>query len=143
MTQPALGQSLPERHRHRVWPWALALTGALVAITWLATTPNPPRDLDTGWDKSNHLLAFAVLALLADRMVIAWRRGTAARLAAWGLVLAYGGLIELLQSQIPGRAAEWSDLFADALGVALGLAVGWLMNRAMGRWGVASRIRRP
>ena len=92
MTQPALGQSLPERHRHRVWPWALALTGALVAITWLATTLNPPRDLDTGWDKSNHLLAFAVLALLADRMVIAWRRGTAARLAASGLVLAYGGL---------------------------------------------------
>ena len=115
-------------------PWALALACALVAITWLATTPNPPRQIDTGWDKSNHLLAFAVLALLADRLVTAWGRGMAARLTAWGLVLAYGGLIELLQSQIPGRAAEWSDLFADALGVAVGVVVSGLVTLTARRW---------
>lgn len=115
-------------------PWALALACAVVAITWLATTPNPPRQIDTGWDKSNHLLAFAVLALLADRLVMAWGGGTGVRLAAWGLVLAYGGLIELLQSQIPGRAAEWADLGADAMGVAVGVVVSGLATLAARRW---------
>ena len=115
-------------------PWAVALACAVLAITWLATTPNPPRQIDTGWDKSNHLLAFAVLALLADRLVMAWGRGARVRLAAWGLVLAYGGLIELLQSQIPGRSAEWADLGADAMGVAVGVVVSGLATLAARRW---------
>ena len=35
-------------------------------------------------------------------------------------LLAYGGMVEVLQSFTPDRMAEWSDLMADALGLALG-----------------------
>jgi VanZ family protein len=30
-------------------------------------------------------------------------------------------MIELLQSQIPGRDAEWGDLLADAIGTSVGM----------------------
>jgi VanZ family protein len=126
MTQ---SQALPASRLRRVLPWALALVGALVAITWLATTPNPPREIDTGWDKSNHLLAFAVLAGLADRVATHAGGRWVSRISAWVLVLAYGGLIELVQSQIPGRAAEWNDLLADAAGVVVGVALGLGIER--------------
>ncbi|MEI6762218.1 MAG: VanZ family protein [Betaproteobacteria bacterium] len=39
--------------------------------------------------------------------------------------LAYGSMIEVLQSFKPDRMAEWADLLADALG----LAVGWGVMR--------------
>ena len=39
--------------------------------------------------------------------------------------LAYGSMIEVLQSFTPDRMAEWADLLADALG----LAVGWGVMR--------------
>jgi VanZ family protein len=38
-------------------------------------------------------------------------------------LLAYGGLIEILQSLTPYRSAEWADLLADGLGLAIGLLV--------------------
>jgi VanZ family protein len=38
-----------------------------------------------------------------------------------GALLAYGGLIEVLQSFTPNRVGEWPDLLADSVGVALGL----------------------
>ncbi len=38
-------------------------------------------------------------------------------------LLAYGGMVEVLQSFTPDRMAELSDLMADALGLALGSGV--------------------
>ena len=38
-------------------------------------------------------------------------------------LLAYGGMIEVLQSFTPDLMAKWSDLMADALGLALGWGV--------------------
>ena len=35
-------------------------------------------------------------------------------------LLTYGGMIEVLQSFTPDRMAEWADLLADTLGLALG-----------------------
>jgi VanZ family protein len=40
-------------------------------------------------------------------------------------LLAYGGLIEILQSLTPDRLAEWNDWFADMVG----LPIGWLASR--------------
>lgn len=102
---------------------ALVLT--LGAVSWLALVPAPPPQADTGWDKANHLLAFAVLALLASG---GWGTGHR-RLIAIGL-LAYGGLIELLQTQLPPRSGEWADLLADAVGVALGLLLAQALSRS-------------
>jgi len=68
----------------------------------------------TGWDKSNHLLAFSVMALFGCR---AYPGRTMAVLAG---LLACGALIEALQSFTPNRSAQWQDLVADAVGLALG-----------------------
>lgn len=102
--------------------WRALLAAALLAICWLAFSAQPPPDLDTGWDKSNHLGAFAVLAFCAERGFgrQAWRRWAPA-------LLGFGIFIELVQSQVPGRSAEVSDVLADAVGIGLGvlLAAAW------------------
>ena len=117
----------PRTHR---WRWALLLLAAVVAV--LAVVPAPPRPLDLGWDKLNHVLAFATLAVCA---VLGWRSSRAARLAVLLALLAYGGAIELVQRQLPNRSGEWADLGADAIGIGLGalLALGWLQVRGAGR----------
>jgi VanZ family protein len=107
----------------RPWRWALLLLAVVVGV--LALVPAPPRQMDLGWDKLNHVAAFAALAVCA---VLGWRHPRAARLAVLSALLAYGGAIELLQLQVPNRSAEWSDLGADAIGIGLGamLALAWL-----------------
>ncbi len=60
-------------------------------------------------------------------------------------LLAYGAAIEVLQSFTPNRQAEWGDLLADGLGIALGALLGtaWLraMARTQARRGAASAVR--
>lgn len=105
--------------------WRWLLLALLLVVCWLAFTPVPPPSVDTGWDKSNHLLAFGTLALCAERGfgAAAWRRIVAG-------LLGYGVFIELVQLQIPGRSSEAADVLADALGIALGL----LLAAAWRRW---------
>lgn len=67
-----------------------------------------------GWDKLNHLLVFAGLAVLGCRAYA----GRAVLVLA-GL-LAYGGAIELLQALTGYRTAEWLDLAADGAGASCG-----------------------
>lgn len=112
--------------RTRLWRWTLLLLAVLIAV--LALAPAPPRQMDLGWDKLNHLLAFAALGLCA---IFGWRSGAAARLAVLLALLAFGGAIELLQLRVPNRSGEWGDLAADAIGIGLGalLAWGWLRHR--------------
>lgn len=95
----------------------------LAVISWLALSPAPPRTMDLGWDKANHLCAFATL-LVGARLV--WPRRLLAVVIG---LLAYGGLIELLQLNVPGRDGDWADLLADALGLGLGLALWWMLER--------------
>lgn len=117
---------LPRTVTERHGAWRLILLALLLLISYLALSPSPPRGVDTGWDKLNHLLAFAALALAACFST----RASALRIGASALgLLAYGGLIELLQSQLPPRQGEWADLLADALGIALGLAAAALLRR--------------
>lgn len=95
---------------------------AVVAITALALAPRPPASADLGWDKLNHLAAFAALGLLGR---LAW---PAHGLARWAVgLLVYGGLLEIAQGLTPNRQAEWGDLLADAIGLLIGgaLALGW------------------
>lgn len=105
--------------------WRVLLASGLVAICWLAFNPHPPPAADMGSDKLNHVSAFAVLAFCAERGFgwPAWRRSTAA-------LMAFGAVIELVQSQIPGRSAELPDLLADAVGIGAGL----LLAAAWRRW---------
>lgn len=102
----------------RLWHTLLILL--LLVISYLALSPAPPKALDSGWDKLNHLAAFGSLAFCAFY-------GAAHARGRWLLaplaLLGYGVLIELLQSQLPPRSAEAADVLADALGIALGLAL--------------------
>lgn len=94
----------------RVAFW-LAASGVLVLSLLPVGTPLP----STGWDKSNHVLGFAVLGLLGS---LAYRRQ---ELKVAAGLFAFGVLIEVLQGLSGYRFAEWGDLLADAMGIAAGL----------------------
>lgn len=98
----------------RISLWAWCFLACALAVLALALAPSVPHYVTTGWDKSNHLLAFGVLS---------WLGGKAFARRLWLVMLsllAYGALIEILQSFTPTRSAEWLDLFADSLGILLG-----------------------
>lgn len=111
--------------------WAGLLAAQMAVVCALAFMPAPPPAADLGWDKANHLLAFAVMAATA---VAAWGREAGRARFVWALLLALGAFIEAVQSQLPARSAEWGDLAADAVGIAAGLAgsrgwAGWRRAR--------------
>ncbi|MGY8523991.1 VanZ family protein [Paracidovorax citrulli] len=97
--------------------WRLAFWLCLASVLVLALLPASAPVNGTGWDKGNHLLAFSTLALLGWR---AYPGRTAAVVAG---LLAFGALIECLQWMTPYREADWIDLFADGMGIALGAAL--------------------
>ena len=92
-----------------------ALVAAVAAVTWLATTDRALPELASVSDKLNHVFAFLVLGLLADRSFPQTRFGLP-KIAA---LVAYGAAIEALQYFLPHREASFPDLVADAAGVAL------------------------
>ena len=77
------------------------------------------------WDKIVHAVLFALLAWVWCRQPARAGRVRGVLLAALAAV-AYGGAIEFCQMLLGYRAGEWTDLAADAVGVAFGalLAVG-------------------
>jgi VanZ family protein len=122
--RPACG-AIPTKHppvktlSPRVWQAITIMTA--MAVLALALSPAPPRALDSGWDKANHVLAFATLGMMANlAWSSAWR---------WVALLGYGALIEVLQGWTPTRQASWTDVGADALGLALAAVLGFLFSR--------------
>ena len=105
----------------------LVFAGLILLICWLAFSPHPPQSANLGWDKANHASAFMTLMLCA-----AWAWPQRLLWAVPGLV-AYGGFIEIVQSFIPERDGEWLDLFADSVGIAIGLALVHLARRLLHR----------
>ena len=97
--------------------WRLAFGAYVLAVLVLALMPIDMVMPSTGWDKSNHLLAFSVLTLLGLR---AYPGRTMSLLAG---LLTYGVLVEVLQSFTPNRSADWQDVVADSVGLVLGWAL--------------------
>ena len=90
--------------------WSMCVT---VLAGALAPQADPPH-LFALADKVAHTLAFAALALVG---LLAYPRHT------WIvciLLVALGGLIEIVQGYTSTRSQEWEDFFADILGVGLG-----------------------
>lgn len=106
--------------------WRALLALLLAVITWLALSPAPPETMNTGWDKANHALAFGALAFCA-----VWALWPQPRQWAWPVLalLAYGVGIEIAQSFLPPREADWHDVVADGIGIALGLLAAWPITR--------------
>lgn len=122
---PTLPQLSQLANTTRPWRWLLTLL--IVVVGALALTPAPAVELGLGWDKMNHLLAFASLALCA---LLGYRAPRALQLGLLAALLAYGGLIEVLQQFVPTRSAEWADLLADAIGIGIGTLVSALLLHA-------------
>lgn len=112
--------------------WRLLFWACAAAVLVLSLMPPTQPLPTTGWDKTNHLLAFVVLAVLGRRAYAG--HGLAVLLA----LVAYGGLIELLQGLTAYREADWVDLLADSAGVAAGCALDWLA-RSRARRGPLAR----
>lgn len=91
----------------------------LAAISYLALAPLADSPVTTGWDKLNHLLAFAVLLMLLD-----WAYP---RMPLWPFkvpaLLFYACLIEFIQAFIPYREFSLFDIGADMLGLGVYLCV--------------------
>ena len=103
-----------------------------LAINILALSPAPylpPLEIFNWWDKAQHAIAFAVLAVLA---VLAYPEASRLRIAL--LLIGQGVLIEVLQYYGGYRFGDWQDAVADGVGVLLGLAMArkmdfWLMHQ--------------
>ena len=125
MSQPWLRRILFSRRARRGWTLALwLLSAAVVALALMPWTVEMPS---SGWDKADHVAAFAALAFVG---LFAWRGHPAVhRRVLFGL-LALGVAIELAQTLVPGRMADWRDVVADTAGVLMGLGVAsWLSRR--------------
>ncbi len=114
---------------------AMVLAGALLPADWFwSEGPDSPFFVSDKWV---HGVTFAALAL--------WFSGQYARRSYWRLIMglvAFGLLIEMTQRMVSYRTAEWMDLLADLLGLAVGMAIAlagaggwclrfeeWLQNR--------------
>jgi len=92
----------------------VALVVTLVVTMYLATTQQNFAVIDDANDKVKHILAFYVLAFLADYSTPNIRFNLNKGL----LVLAYGLLIEVIQYFLPYRECSLFDLAADGFGIA-------------------------
>ncbi len=117
---------------HNQRPWQVLLCVLIVLVSYLAITPAPPQNVDLGWDKLNHLVAFAALTFIGCLSFPGDQR------VLWGVLpgmLALGALIEVAQYFVPGRSSEWLDLGADAIGIACGAGLAlflWALARNAG-----------
>ena len=98
------------------WLWLAAGAALVLLVTWLCLRPSAGGDQ---WfpnaDKVQHAAAFLGLGGLL--LALVERRHYAAVSTA---LLVFGGAIEVAQYLMPyGRSAEWADLAADGLGIAL------------------------
>ena len=92
----------------------VALAVTLVMTMYLATAQQEPSVIDNLNDKVNHVLAFYVLAFLADYSAPKLRFNLSKGLT----ILGYGLLIEVIQYFLPYRQFSLLDLAADGIGIA-------------------------
>jgi len=101
----------------------ITFVAALLLITWLALTPSPPPAAGMMWDKGNHLIAFLVLAFLAEFSLQPYA------LASWLGLGCYGVAIEIVQWLLEFRYFELNDIVADCAGILLYILLSPLTNR--------------
>lgn len=107
--------------RWRTWWFA---GGVLIALLIAVLSLLPSADLPRVqlWDKFEHSFAYIALAAWFGGVV---RPGRYGRLAL--VLLAFGIAIEIAQGAMGiGRTADPADVFANAVGIAIGLVVAWL-----------------
>ena len=101
----------------------------LVFVSYNAVAPPDRVTAPSVSDVVLHAGAFGTLTVLLlagyERLGL-WR--------AMGLLLLYGGAIEVAQSWLPERSAEWKDFAVDALGISLAATGYELVGRRCMDW---------
>jgi len=99
----------------------------LAACTWFALMPEPPDySVFRLSDVVQHAAAFTYLSLALTMAQLHGTR-TPAFLRTFVFMLGYGALLEVIQSFIPERSAEFKDLLVDLVGIGIGLLLArWL-----------------
>lgn len=110
-------------HPIKYLSWRLLFYAVISVVLVLALVPSNTSLPTTGWDKSNHFLAFGVLAFLAHK---SYKPNFYTLF--FGLFI-YGGTIELLQSLTPTRSGEITDLIADSVGILIGYGICRFSNK--------------
>lgn len=127
---------LPELRYRRSWMLLGLAIAAFITVVCLVPSRDLP-DLRLS-DKLEHILAYVALSF--------WFASVVVRRDYLGLALAlvaFGGLIELLQGWMGlGRTADWLDLRADVIGIAIGMALALTPLGGWARW-VEARMNRP
>jgi VanZ family protein len=91
-----------------------------VGVLIVGTRPRVPIPLQRVPDWATHATTYATLGFLSVRSA-ALLGARPAALLGWAYATGHGGLLEVLQSAVPTRAAEWRDLLSDAVGAAVGV----------------------
>ncbi|MFV5214740.1 VanZ family protein [Azonexus caeni] len=102
----------------------IATIVAFVAICWLSVMPSEIAAVDGFNDKAKHVFAFFVLA---TGMLHYWRISWPAVVVA---LLGFGIAIEIVQLYVPGRTSSMADVFADMIGIGLGVLGQRLISRS-------------
>ncbi len=95
--------------------WSCALVVLVLSLMPGEKIPLPT----TGWDKADHLLAYAAMAALG---CLAWPGRILAVLVS---LLVFGIVIEGLQAMTGYRSAEVNDVWAEVIGLGIGAGVAW------------------
>ena len=111
--------------RHLPLAALLAWAGLIFVVS---SIPNPPDAGGQDWKyELAHVVEYAVFGSLALRMLRGYRPRDAIvvlGLLAWSLAVLYGMSDEFHQSFVPNRDANWLDVGFDAIGAAIGVALG-------------------
>jgi VanZ family protein len=102
-----------------IWLARAGFLTCSAVILWLALDRQPLIAGFNDLDKLNHIFAFVTLALLLDYSFPFSERFW----LKWLTLLCFGVTIELLQLVSGYRYFEWSDILADASGLAAYLLV--------------------
>jgi len=106
----------------------LSFTIGVLAVTWLSLTPRDALPEIHMWDKPQHLMAYAVLAICGAIGFL----GRRPRLIIGVGLIVLGCSLEVAQAAVPGRNPSVGDAVANIAGIALGLAAAWIGNRLVG-----------
>lgn len=95
--------------------WLAIVWTVIMLIGCLTPHAELPDELVNWNDKAQHIAIFALFTLL-------WRLAGLKFATAAVVGIVFGALIEVLQYVLPiNRSADWADLFADSIGVVLGI----------------------
>jgi len=125
--------SLISHFSFRKYPFSLLCLILIGVLSFTPYFPETPLDDVQFIDKWTHLVMYG-----GTTAVIWWEYHHAHRhpdwqqLLLWALVgmVILGGIVELLQAYCTTtRSGEWLDFWADSIGVLLGNAIGWIIQR--------------